>query len=140
MQKKTVLAVVAALIVAMPVFAQEHRPMSFTERYGQRLSLTDSQKTSIDEMEKKFDEEHATFLAGYHQTMADYRAARQANDTARIDILKPKMDSMRAEMMKLRATQEEKIAATFTDAQKETWNKIKEERAARMKEHEQHQH
>jgi Spy/CpxP family protein refolding chaperone len=136
MPKKAVFAVVLGCILAMPIFAQERRPMSFTERYGQQLNLTDGQKKAIDEMEKKFDEEHATFLADYHQTMADYRAARQANDTAKIEALKPKFDAQRAEMMKLRTTQEEKIAATFTDAQKAAWEKIKEERAARMKERE----
>ena len=42
-------------------------------------------------------------------------------------------------MTKLRGVQEEKIAATFTDDQKAKWSKIKEERAARMKERDQHQ-
>ena len=139
MQKKTILAVVLGLVLAMPIFAQERRPMSFTERYGEQLGLTDTQKKTIDEMEKKFDEEHATFLAEYRQTMTDYRAARQANDQAKIDALKPKMDSQRAEMSKLRSVQEDKIAGTFTDDQKAKWSKIKEERAARMKERDTHQ-
>jgi len=42
-------------------------------------------------------------------------------------------------MMKLRGAQEDQIAATFNDEQKATWAKIKEERAARMKERAQHQ-
>jgi Spy/CpxP family protein refolding chaperone len=139
MQKKTVVAVVLGLVLAMPMLAQERRPMSFTERYGEQLGLTDTQKNVINDLEKKFDEEHATFLADYHLTMADYRAARQANDQARIDALKPKVDAQRAEMTKLRSVQEDKIAATFTDDQKAKWSKIKEERAARMKERESHQ-
>ena len=57
-----------------------------------------------------------------------------------MDALKPTMDSQRAQMTKLRSVQEDKIAATFTDDQKAKWSKIKEERAARMKEREQTQH
>ena len=71
--------------------------------------------------------------------MAEYREARQANDTAKVDALRPKMESQRAEMTKLRGVQEEKIATTFNDEQKATWAKIKEERAARMKERGQRQ-
>jgi hypothetical protein len=66
--------------------------------------------------------------------MAEFREARQANDTAKLDALRPKVDSARAEMTKLRGAHEEKIAATFNDDQKAQWNKIKEEREARMKE------
>ena len=107
---------------------------SFTERYGQQLKLTDAQKKQIDELEKKFDQDNAEFLESYHKTMNEYREARQANDTAKSEALRPKVESQRTEMTKLRTAQEEKIAATFNDEQKATWNKIKEEREARMKE------
>jgi len=132
----TILAVAVTFVFALAAAAQQQgRPMqSFTERYGQQLNLTDAQKKVIDELEKKFDLDNATFLDTYHKTMTEYREARQANDTAKIEALRPKVDSLRAEMMKLRTVQEDKIAATFTDAQKETWKKIKEEREARMKE------
>src|SRR6202035_2881646 len=104
------------------------------ERYGEQLGLTGEQKKVIDGMENKFNEEHEKFLTEYRQTMSDYRDARQANDQAKIDALKPKMDSQRAEMTKLRGVQEEKIETTLTSDQKAKWSKIKEERAARMKE------
>ena len=138
--QKRILTLLISFLVVMPLIAQEQRrPQTFTERYGEQLGLTDTQKTVINDLEKKFDEDHASFLAEYHQTMRDYREARQANDTARLEALKPKMDAQRAEMTKLRGVQEEKIAATFTDDQKAKWSKIKEERAARMKERDQHQ-
>jgi len=138
--QKRILTLLISFLVVMPLIAQEQRrPQTFTERYGEQLGLTDTQKTVINDLEKKFDEDHASFLAEFHQTMSDYREARQANDTARLEALKPKMDAQRAEMTKLRGVQEEKIAATFTDDQKAKWSKIKEERAARMKERDQHQ-
>jgi len=137
---KKILAVSISLLFAMAAIAQEQRkPQTFTERYGEPLGLTAEQKKVIDGMENKFNEEHEKFLAEYRQTMSDYREARQANDQAKIDALKPKMDSQRAEMTKLRGVQEEKIETTLTDDQKAKWSKIKEERAARMKERDQHQ-
>ena len=127
------IAILIGLLFAVALVAQERRMQSFTERYGAELGLTDTQKTTIDDLEKKWNEDHEKFLTDYRATMAEFRAAREANDQAKLDELKPKMDAQRAEMMKLRAEQEEKIEKTFTDEQKAKWSKIKEERAARMK-------
>ncbi|HEY8181593.1 MAG TPA: Spy/CpxP family protein refolding chaperone [Thermoanaerobaculia bacterium] len=133
---------VACLVFATAAIAQERggqRNQTFTERYGQQLNLTDTQKKQIDELDKKFQEDNATFLESYQKTMAEFREARQANDTAKVDALKPKVDSMRTDMTKLRTAHEDKIAATFTEDQKTQWKKIKEEREARMKERAQRQ-
>jgi Spy/CpxP family protein refolding chaperone len=133
---------VVSLIVATAAIAQERgsqRNQTFTERYGQQLNLTDTQKKQIDDLDKKFQEDNATFLESYQKTMSEYREARQANDAAKIQTLQPKVDSLRTDMMKLRTAHEDKIAATFTDDQKTQWKKIKEEREARMKERAQRQ-
>ena len=136
----SVLAVAAGLMFVTVAVAQEgRRPQTFTERYGQQLGLTETQTKTINDLENKFNADHAAFLDEYHKTMAEYREARQTNNTAKMDELRPKVESQRAEMTKLRTAQEEKIEATFTDAQKAKWSKIKEERAARMKQREQHQ-
>ena len=138
-KRVSILVLAATMAFAFAAVGQERKPQTFTERYGQQLNLTDTQKKTIDDLEKKFDEDNAAFLDDYHKTMAEYREARQANDTAKVDALRPKMESQRAEMMKLRGVQEEKIATLFNDEQKATWAKIKEERAARMKERGQRQ-
>jgi Spy/CpxP family protein refolding chaperone len=133
---------VVSLIFATAAIAQERgsqRNQTFTERYGQQLNLTDTQKKQIDDLDKKFQEDNATFLESYQKTMSEYREARQANDAAKIQTLQPKVDSLRTDMMKLRTAHEDKIAATFTDDQKTQWKKIKEEREARMKERAQRQ-
>ena len=131
-----VFAVVAGLVFASVAFAQEQqqrRNMTFVERYGEQLKLTDAQKTTINDLDKKFQTDNADFIAAMQKTMAEYRDARQANDQAKLDALKPKMDEQRAEMTKLRTALEENIAKSFTDDQKATWTKIKEDREARMK-------
>jgi len=131
------LAAAACFVFAFAAIGQERGQgranQTFTERYGQQLNLTDAQKTQINELDAKFQKDNAPFLESFQKTMTDYRAARQANDTAKIQELQPKFDSQRQEMTKLRTAHEEKIAATFTDDQKAQWKKIQEEREARMK-------
>ena len=135
------LAVVVTLVFASVAFAQEgRRNMSFTERYGAQLNLTDAQKKAIDELDAKYQKDNAAFFEAYGKTMAEFRDARQANDQAKLDALKPKMDEQRAQMTKLRTAHEDEIAKSFTDEQKAQWTKIKEEREARMKERAQQQH
>jgi Spy/CpxP family protein refolding chaperone len=136
---RKLLAVVVGLVFTFVAMAQDRRNQTFTERYGQQLNLTDAQKKQIDELDQRFQKDNAAFLETYQKTMTEYREARQANDTAKLDSMKPKVDAQRAEMTKLREGLEEKIAATFTDDQKAQWKKIKEEREARMKERGQRQ-
>lgn len=142
MKTRLSMLAIACLVVATAAIAQDRggqRNQTFTERYGQQLNLTDAQKKQIDELDKKFQEDNATFLESYQKTMTEFREARQANDTAKQEALKPKVDSMRTDMTKLRTAHEDKIAATFTEDQKAQWKKIKEEREARMKERAQRQ-
>jgi len=68
------------------------------------------------------------------QIEAAQAEARQANDSAKIQALQPKVDSQRTEMTKLRTAHEEKIASSFNADQKAQWKKIQDEREARMKE------
>jgi len=126
-------AVAVSLVFTLAAMGQGRQNQTFTERYGQQLNLTDVQKKQIDELDAKFQKEHAEFLESFQKTMTEYREARQANDTAKVQELQPKVDEKRAEMTKLRTAHEEKIAATFTDDQKAQWKKIQEEREARMK-------
>src|SRR6058998_533400 len=115
MSKKTLATVVGFLVLAVAAMAQEgRRNQTFTERYGAQLNLTDAQKKTIDELDQKFQKDNATFIETYQKTMADYREARQANDTAKLDALKPKVDEQRAEMTKLRTVHENNIAKSFT--------------------------
>src|SRR5207248_5641095 len=105
---KKALAVVIGLLVAVGLMAQDQRRnMTFTERYGTQLNLTDTQKKTIDDLDAKFQKDNAEFIASAQKTMAEYRDARQANDQAKLDALKPKMDEQRATMTKLRTAHEE---------------------------------
>lgn len=127
-------AAVVSLVFTFAAVGQQGGPsQTFTQRYGQQLNLTDPQKKQIDELDKKFQKDNASFLESYQKTMTEYREARQANDSAKVEALRPRVDSQRTEMMKLRNPHEEKIEAVLNDDQKAQWKKIKEEREARMK-------
>ena len=134
-------AVVVALVFTTVAFAQEQRRnMTFVERYGEQLKLTDEQKKTIGDLDAKYQKDNAAFFEETQKTMAEYRTARDANDQAKLDALKPKVDEQRAKMTTLRTAHEDNIAKTFTDEQKAAWTKIKEEREARMKERAAQQH
>lgn len=141
----SVLAVAVCFLFAFAAFGQEQRGggdrrnQSFTERYGAQLNLTDAQKKQIDELDEKYRKDNAAFFEGYMKTMGEYREARQANDQAKIDALKPKVEEAQAQATKLRSAHEENIAKSFNADQKAAWQKIKDEREARMKERQRQQ-
>jgi Spy/CpxP family protein refolding chaperone len=104
--------------------------MTFTERFGATLNLTDAQKTKIDAIQKETREKNAAFFTEQRTTMKAYWDAKQANDTAKMDSLKPAMDTQRAKMKEIRAAEDVKIAKVLTADQNAQWAKIKAERAA----------
>ncbi|HEX3107602.1 MAG TPA: Spy/CpxP family protein refolding chaperone [Thermoanaerobaculia bacterium] len=106
--------------------------MTFTERFGATLNLTDAQKTKIDAIQKETREKNAAFFADASATMKAYWDAKQANDTAKLDALKPTMDKYRAQMKELRTAEEAKIAKELTTDQNAQWEKMKAERAAQQ--------
>lgn len=111
--------------------------MTFSERFGATLNLTDAQKTQIDAIQKETREKHAAFFTEQRATMKAYWDAKQANDTAKLDALKPAMDSQRTKMKEIRAVEDVLIAKVLTADQNAQWAKIKAERAAQQAQHQQ---
>jgi Spy/CpxP family protein refolding chaperone len=105
--------------------------MTFSERYGATLNLTDPQKAAIDVIQKETREKHAAFFTEQHATMKAYWDAKQANDTAKMEALKPAMESQRTKMKEIRAAEDVRIAKILTADQNAQYLKIKADRAAR---------
>jgi Spy/CpxP family protein refolding chaperone len=144
--KKFVSAIAVTLLGASLALAapQEHgdgghgRQMaSFNERYAQPLSLTDAQKAKIDAIQKDTREKNAAFFEESHKTMKELSDAKQANDTAKIDALKPTIDAQRAKMKEIRGAEDAQIATVLTADQNEKWQKLKAEHAAERGQHQQ---
>ncbi|HEX7136930.1 MAG TPA: Spy/CpxP family protein refolding chaperone [Vicinamibacterales bacterium] len=133
----------ASLAIAAPQEAGNgaghgHRQMmTFTERFSATLNLSDEQKTQIDAIQKATREKHATFFAEQQATMKAYWDAKQANDTAKVDALKPAVDSQHTKMQEIRAAEDVLISKVLSADQNAQWAKIKAERAAQ---HAQQQH
>jgi Spy/CpxP family protein refolding chaperone len=126
----------ASLAIASPQEAGNgngHRGkmMSFSERYGATLSLSDAQKAAIDVIQKETREKHAAFFTESSATMKAYWDAKQANDTAKMDALKPAMDTQRTKMKEIRAAEDVRIAKVLNADQNAQYLKIKADRAAR---------
>ncbi len=137
--KKAMTVSALLLLAASVAFAQEgprerRGPggprRDFVQMFGTALALTDAQKTQIGDIQKKTAEDNAAFFESVKNTMMEYRSAREANDTAKLDSLKPVMDSQRAQMKTIRDAEMAKITATLTSDQQAKLERIRAERDA----------
>jgi len=148
--KKSILAVVAvagltaAIAVAAPKAETEggHRGHGGKGGYergagrmAERLNLSDAQKQQWQALEQSFRDNNKSLFEQSRQTMTEFRAAKQAGDTAKVDSLKPTLDAQRAQMKQLRDAQEQKLVAILTPAQRTQYDALKAEREAHRGEH-----
>ena len=130
-----VLAVSASLAIAAPQAAKEwgghHHRGLMSEKLAQKLNLTDAQKAQIKDLNKAFRQDNQAFLQSFRQTMEQARAAKKANDTAKLDALKPTIESQKAQMKQLRDAQETKVLSVLTPDQQAQYKALKAERAAK---------
>ena len=110
---------------------RHHRGAGF-----EKLNLTDAQKEQVRAIRKESRQQNEAFFTTARDTMKELRAARKANDTARVEALKPTLQSQRAQMKQIRQADEQRIAAILTTEQRTQWEQLKAERAARRADHE----
>lgn len=103
------------------------------QKLAEKLNLTDAQKQQWDAIRKASREQNADFFAKSKETMEAFRAARDANDQAKIDALKPTVEAQRAQMKQIRAAENTKLLTILNDQQKAQFAAMQAERA-------QHQH
>lgn len=138
--KKTITTAVAVFALgASLAFAAPHdgwkghggRDAGFSEKMAAKLNLSDAQKTQIKAIEAQFRTDNAAFLQNFRQTMQDFRAAKEANDQAKIDALKPSFDAQRAQMKTLREAQKAKIRSILTAEQQAQLDALKAQHESR---------
>lgn len=100
-------------------------------RLAEKLNLTDLQKQQFAALQRDFRTANQAFFEQSRQTMQDFRAAKQAGDTAKADALKPTLDAQRAQMKQLRDAQEQKVLAILNADQRAQYEALKAERAQR---------
>jgi len=125
----------AALAVAGVTAGNDHEGREGHEGRGRhemaaKLNLTDAQKQQWDAIKKTSREQNAEFFKKSKETMEAFRAAKDANDTAKLDALKPAMEANRAQMKQIRAAENEKLSAILTAEQKAQFQAMQAERAS----------
>jgi Spy/CpxP family protein refolding chaperone len=139
--KKSITLFAVALFTAAVGFAQQggerRGPMNFATMYGEKLALTDAQKDQIKAIETKTREDNKEFFESSRKLNEEMRAAREANDNAKMDSLKPAMKENREKMTKIRAAELEKIKPVLTADQRTQLDKLIAEREAQRKERQQ---
>lgn len=140
--KKTISAVAVLALSATLAFAGGDRGGKGHGRHGkggfdlsgkmaEKLNLTDVQKQQISTLNQNFTDQNATFLESFRQTMTDAREAKKANDTARLEALRPTMESQKAQMKQLREAQHQRILSVLTAGQRTQLEAFKAEHESR---------
>jgi Spy/CpxP family protein refolding chaperone len=136
------MAVSASLAFAMPHEGKDgeghhgHRG-AMSEKLAQKLNLTDAQKQQVRDLEKQFRQDNKAFFESARQTRQEYRTAKEANDTAKLNSLKPTIDSQMAQFKQLRDGQDAKILSILTPDQQTQFKALQAERAAKWQKRDQ---
>jgi len=109
------------------------------ERLAEKLNLTDAQKEQIRAIKKETREQNAAFFQSFRQTRQDLRAAREANDTAKLDALKGTLESQHAQMKQIRDAEQQRVLSVLTPEQRTQFEQLKAQRAERHSKHGQRQ-
>ena len=105
---------------------------AFSEKMAAKLNLSDAQKQQIRDLDKSFREQNKAFFESAKQTREQFRAAKQANDTAKIEALRPTMESQKAQMKQLRQAQRDQIRNTvLTPEQRTQFDALKAQHESR---------
>ena len=103
----------------------------FGKRMAEKLGLSDAQKAQIKDIKKSSREANAAFFEQARATHKEFFEAKKANDTAKMDALKPTLQSQRAQMKEIRKAEMAKITSILTPDQQAKLQQFRAERKAR---------
>ena len=130
-----VLALSASMAFAGPHGGGRHgkhaRGGEFGQRMAEKLNLTEAQKAQLKAQHQAFREANKAFFENAHETRRQFREAKKAGDTARLEALKPTMEAQRAQMQQLHEQQKQQFLSVLTPEQRTQFEALKAEREAR---------
>jgi Spy/CpxP family protein refolding chaperone len=109
---------------------RHHRDAGFN-----KLNLSDTQKAQIADIRKASRAENQSFYSNFRATMQELHAAKKANDTAKVESLKPTVQSQREQMKQIRSAEQQRVMSVLTDEQRTQLEQFRTERAARRAAH-----
>ena len=141
--KKTIAAVAVFALGASLAIAGEnwnggHRgEAGMSGKMAAKLNLSDAQKAQMQDLRKSFHEQNKAFFESAKATRQQFRAAKDANDTAKLEALRPTMEAQRAQMKQLRDAQRENFRTILTAEQRAQLDAWKAQHKAQREQHEQ---
>ena len=139
--KKTITAIAVFALSGTLAFAateghqrfggHHHRHGMFGAKMAEKLNLTDAQKAQIKDIRKSSHEANAAFFDEARNTRKEFFAAKKANDTAKMEPLKPALQTQRAQMKEIRKAEMAKITSILTPDQQATLQQLRAERKSR---------
>ncbi|HEX8616590.1 MAG TPA: Spy/CpxP family protein refolding chaperone [Thermoanaerobaculia bacterium] len=100
-------------------------------KFAEKLKLTDAQKAQIKTIRTNNREQNKAFFEQSRETFQQFREAKKANDTARLEQLKPVIERQRAQMLQFRSAERQQILALLTPEQRTQFDALEAEREAR---------
>ena len=107
-------------------------------KFAQELNLTENQQRLIADIRKNTRLQSKELFEQSRDTMRAAREARKANDSAKLDSLKPALETQRAQMKQLRDAEERQILSVLNADQKVAYEKLKAERKAKHENRREH--
>lgn len=104
---------------------------AISHRMAEKLNLTDAQREQIRTLRSGFREQNKAFFESSRAARKEFREAKRANDTAKLEQLKPAMEAQRAQFKELRTAHQQQILAVLTPEQRTQFEALKAERAER---------
>lgn len=139
-----VVALTGTLAFAAPHDGKGHRGHHgkrgrgfMSERMAEKLNLTDAQKAQIKSQREAFKAQNQAFFESSRETFKQYRDAKEANDTAKMQSLQPTVDANRAQMKSLRESQRQQFLSILTAEQRAQLDTMKAERKSRREQRQQ---
>jgi periplasmic protein CpxP/Spy len=113
---------------------RDHRGMH-AQKFAEKLNLTEAQKDQIKQIRQNNREQNKAFFETARATRQELRAAKKANDTAKVESLKATLKAQREQFQQIRQTERTQILAILTPEQKAQFEAMKAERGERHGKH-----
>ena len=104
-----------------------HHGGMFGKMMAEKLNLTDAQKQQMKDINKSFRAQNEAFFAQAKQTRQEFHAAKQANDQAKLDALKPAIEAQRAQLKQLEQAKRQQFLTILTPEQRAQLDAMKAE-------------
>lgn len=108
-----------------------HHRRAMARHLAKKLNLTDAQKAQEKANLQAFFQTNKPLFEQARSTRQELRAAKQANDTAKVEALKASLQSQHAQFQQLRQQQQAQFESILTPDQKAQYEQILANRAAR---------